>query len=90
MAMRAFDFDLISIGSGPAGQRVAVQAAKLGRRAAVVEKRRAVGGVCIEYASIFAALGVSVTLVERRDRPLEFLDREIKVAALDASNQLRF
>ena len=31
----------------------------------------------IEYASMFAALGVAVTLVERRDRPLEFLDREI-------------
>ena len=36
------------------------------------------GGVIgIEYASMFAALGVTVTLVERRDRPLEFLDREI-------------
>ena len=35
------------------------------------------GVIGIEYASIFAALGVAVTLVERRDRPLEFLDREI-------------
>ena len=33
----AYDFDLLSIGSGPAGQRAAVQAAKLGKRAAVVE-----------------------------------------------------
>jgi NAD(P) transhydrogenase len=52
MAMSgALDFDLISIGSGPAGQRAAVQAAKLGRRAAVVQKRRAVGGVCITGAT---------------------------------------
>jgi NAD(P) transhydrogenase len=36
------------------------------------------GGVIgIEYASIFAVLGVEVTLVERRDRPLDFVDREI-------------
>ncbi|MCH8310927.1 MAG: Si-specific NAD(P)(+) transhydrogenase [Chloroflexi bacterium] len=36
------------------------------------------GGVIgIEYASIFSALGVIVTLVERRERPLEYLDREI-------------
>jgi NAD(P) transhydrogenase len=35
------------------------------------------GVIGIEYTSIFSALGVSVTLVERRDRPLEFLDREI-------------
>jgi NAD(P) transhydrogenase len=35
------------------------------------------GIIGIEYASIFAALGVAVTLIEKRDRPLEFLDREI-------------
>jgi NAD(P) transhydrogenase len=48
----AYDFDLVCIGSGPAGQRAAVQAAKLGRRAAVVEKRRCVGGVCIDTGTI--------------------------------------
>ena len=47
-----YDFDLVSIGTGPAGQRAAVQAAKLGKRAAVVEKRRCVGGVCIETGTI--------------------------------------
>src|SRR5213083_1454052 len=38
-----------------------------------------VGGsvIGIEYASMFAALGVQVTLIDRRERPLEFLDREI-------------
>lgn len=45
-------YDLVCIGSGPAGQRAAVQAAKLGRRVAVVEKRRCVGGVCIETGTI--------------------------------------
>ena len=35
------------------------------------------GVIGIEYASMFAALGVQVTVVERRDRPLEFLDREL-------------
>ena len=38
-------YDLVAIGSGPAGQRAAVQAAKLGRRAAVVEREPVVGGV---------------------------------------------
>jgi NAD(P) transhydrogenase len=46
------DFDLVCIGSGPAGQRAAVQAAKLGHRAAVIEKRRWVGGVCIDTGTI--------------------------------------
>jgi len=35
------------------------------------------GVVGVEYASMFAALGIEVTLVERRERPLEFLDLEI-------------
>lgn len=47
-----YDFDLLCIGSGPAGQRAAVQAAKLGKRAAVVEKRRIVGGVCVDTGTI--------------------------------------
>jgi NAD(P) transhydrogenase len=35
------------------------------------------GVIGVEYASIFAAVGVNVTLVERREHLLEFLDREI-------------
>ena len=45
-------YDLIVIGSGPAGQRAAVQAAKLGKRVAVIERRREVGGVCINTGTI--------------------------------------
>jgi len=37
-------YDLIAIGSGPAGQRAAVQAAKLGKRVAIVERAGVVGG----------------------------------------------
>lgn len=47
-----YDFDLVCLGSGPAGQRAAVQAAKLGKRVAVVEKQRCIGGVCIETGTI--------------------------------------
>jgi NAD(P) transhydrogenase len=45
-------FDLICIGSGPAGQRAAIQAAKLGKRVAVIERQRCIGGVCIETGTI--------------------------------------
>ena len=50
--MSGHDFDLVSIGSGPAGQRAAVQAAKLGHRAAVIERGRSVGGVCVDTGTI--------------------------------------
>ncbi len=49
---KSFQYDLICIGSGPAGQRGAVQAAKLGKRVAVIEKRRVVGGSCLDTATI--------------------------------------
>ena len=47
-----YDFDLVCVGSGPAGQRAAVQAAKLGRRVAIIEKRPTVGGVCVETGTL--------------------------------------
>ena len=45
-------FDMIVIGSGPAGQRAAIQAAKSGKSVAMVEKRDVVGGVCINTGTI--------------------------------------
>jgi NAD(P) transhydrogenase len=45
-------YDLVVIGSGPAGQRAAIQAAKAGRRVALVEQRDVVGGTCINTGTI--------------------------------------
>lgn len=45
-------FDFIVIGSGPAGRRAAVQAAKLGRSVLVIEKDKRVGGVCVHTGTI--------------------------------------
>ena len=52
------------------------------------------GVIGIEYASMFAAVGVEVTVVDRRERPLEFLDHEIvdgedRWRALGRTNGLR-
>ncbi len=45
-------YDLFVIGSGPAGQRAAIQAAKLNKRVAIAECREVVGGVCINVGTI--------------------------------------
>jgi len=45
-------YDLIVIGSGPAGQRAAVAASKMNKRVAVVEARTVVGGVCVNTGTI--------------------------------------
>jgi NAD(P) transhydrogenase len=49
---RDFSYDLLVIGSGPGGQRAAIQAAKLGKKVAVVERKAVVGGVCINTGTI--------------------------------------
>src|SRR3954452_23958718 len=43
---------MIVIGSGPAGQRAAIQGAKCGKRVALVESRDVVGGTCINTGTI--------------------------------------
>ena len=48
----SFQYDLLCIGSGPAGQRAAIQAAKIGKRVALIEKRRVMGGTCLDTATI--------------------------------------
>ena len=50
--MPEFDYDLLVIGSGPAGQRAAIQAAKLDKRVAIVERRTVIGGVCTNTGTI--------------------------------------
>lgn len=45
-------YDLIVIGSGPAGQRAAIQGAKAGKTVAVVERREVIGGACINTGTI--------------------------------------
>src|SRR6201986_4187954 len=46
------NYDIIIIGSGTAGQRGAIYATKKGKKVAVVERMRSVGGVCINTGTI--------------------------------------
>ena len=47
-----YKYDLVCIGSGPAGQRAAVQACKLGKKVALIEKSNYVGGICLHTGTI--------------------------------------
>lgn len=46
------NYDLLVIGTGPAGQKAAVQAAKLGKKVGIIECKAVVGGVCINTGTI--------------------------------------
>jgi len=50
--MNVQPFDLVVIGSGPAGQKGAIAAAKLGKRVAVVDRLDMLGGVCIHGGTV--------------------------------------
>jgi NAD(P) transhydrogenase len=45
-------YDVVVIGSGPAGLKAAVQGAQLGQRVLVIEQDRHVGGACLHYGAI--------------------------------------
>jgi NAD(P) transhydrogenase len=47
-----YDYELAVVGSGPAGQKAAIQAAKLRRRVAIVERRRVLGGGSLNVGTI--------------------------------------
>jgi NAD(P) transhydrogenase len=48
----SYDYDLIVIGSGPAGEKGAVQAAYFGKRVAILEKARAPGGAAVHTGTL--------------------------------------
>ncbi|KAF0695972.1 Aste57867_13244 [Aphanomyces stellatus] len=45
-------FDLVVIGSGPAGQKCAVDSAKHGKKVAIIDKKDMHGGVCVHTGTI--------------------------------------
>src|ERR1017187_8076514 len=45
-------YDLVVIGSGPAGQKAAICAAKMRKKVAVIERKRCIGGVCVNTGTI--------------------------------------
>jgi NAD(P) transhydrogenase len=76
------DLDLLVIGSGPSGQKAAIQAAKLGKRVAVVERKQRLGGVSIHTGTIpsktlrVAVLGRARPAPARHPRPAQPEGRE--------------
>ena len=68
------DLDLLVIGSGPSGQKAAIQAAKLGKRVAVVERSQRLGGVSIHTGTIPSKTLRVAVLDELARRPLDMPD----------------
>lgn len=50
--MEANEYDLVVIGSGPAGQKGAICGAKLRKKVAIIDRKRTIGGVCVHTGTI--------------------------------------
>lgn len=50
--MPASEYDLVVIGSGPAGQKGAICAAKMRKKVAIIDRERTIGGVCVHTGTI--------------------------------------
>ena len=50
--MAVYNYDVVVLGSGPAGEGAAMNAAKAGRKVAMVDSRRQVGGNCTHLGTI--------------------------------------
>jgi NAD(P) transhydrogenase len=68
------ELDLLVIGSGPSGQKAAIQASKLGKRVAVAERRERLGGVSIHTGTIPSKTLREAVLEQLAQRPLDVLD----------------
>lgn len=81
-------YDVVVIGSGPAGQNAALEAADLGARVLVIERERQVGGACVQYGTIpsktLRETAVTLTAFRRRSGNVYRIsrDRELCISSL--------
>ena len=69
-------YDIIVIGAGPAGQKAAVQGAKAGKRVALIERERGIGGSCVYRGTIpsktLRESALHLDLLKRAGEALQF------------------
>jgi len=80
-------YDIVVIGSGPAGQKAAIQGAKAGKRVALIEQNREVGGSCVYDGTIpsktLRESALQIVRFQNTNEVFEFKMRDdIKIASL--------
>ena len=84
-------YDLIVIGAGPGGYVAAIRAAQLGMRVACIEKRKTLGGTCLNVGCIpsKALLNASEKFSEAKQKHLLALGIDINEVKLDLKKMLK-
>jgi len=81
------EYDVIVIGSGPGGQKAAVQASNAGLKVAIVERERKIGGTCVHHGTIpsktLREAALTITTLKRNADVFEFkLKDDMEVSTL--------
>ncbi|MFN7966701.1 MAG: Si-specific NAD(P)(+) transhydrogenase [Acidobacteriota bacterium] len=84
MLSQTHEFQVVVLGTGPAGQKAAIQAAKQGRQVAIVEMQTHAGGACVQYGTI-----PSKTLREAALALLAFKRRSAGCYQVEAREELK-
>lgn len=70
------EFDLIVIGSGPGGQKAAIQGASAGLKVALIDRERKVGGTCVHHGTIpsktLREAALTITTLRRNANVFDF------------------
>src|SRR4051794_2680314 len=86
-------YDLVVLGSGPAGQKGAIAAAKLGKRVAVIDRPSMLGGVSLHTGTIPSKTAREAALYLSGFRQRAFYGQDYtlkeKIAVSDLSVQVR-
>ncbi len=80
-------YDIIVIGSGPGGQRAALAANKVGKKVAIIERERELGGACVHQGTIpsktLREAALTITKLKRSSEVFEFsLRSDLEVSTL--------
>lgn len=77
-------FDVVVIGSGPAGQNAAMEAAERGARVLIVEQEPQVGGACVQYGTIpsktLRETALTLTAFQRRSGDVYKISRDAELS----------
>ena len=86
------NFDIVVIGSGPAGQNAALEGAERGARVLIIEQEPQVGGACVQYGTIpsktLRETALTLTAFQRRSGDVYRITRDAELSICSLMKRL--
>jgi len=92
MIADCLQFDVIIIGSGPAGQNAALEAAERSARVLLIEQELSVGGACVQYGTIpsktLRETALTLSAFQRRSGDVYRVSRDAELSIVSLMKRL--